>query len=152
MSLSPVNTIVNEEQLKKSLLGIVILAFVLVGCSSQALTLTPEESAISDCAPGHDPIPVATLNTQTQAPCKLTGVDLVFPDGTVLAIPEGSASGSTTKNSKGSQKRYTFYNVGVYGFVAGVGQAGCQGSHAWGSTEAKVKVREAFGKNWTCDG
>jgi hypothetical protein len=137
--------------LKRSLLGIVILAFVLTGCSSQALVLTPEESAIPDCALGGDPISVTTLNTEQKASCKLADVDLVFPDGTHLTVDKGAASGSTTKGPENSQKIYTFYSVGIYGFVAGFGKTGCRGSHEWGSTAAQARVREAFGKNWTCD-
>lgn len=106
---------------------------------------------MTNCAPGHEPIPVETLDTQKKASCKLAGVDLVFPDGTVLTVDEGAASGSTMKSAKGGQKRYTFYSVGIYGFVAGFGETGCQVSQSWGSAAGKAKVREAFGKNWTCD-
>ena len=137
--------------MKRSLVGLAILVFVLVGCSSPGLVLNAEESVLTICAPGHDPIPVETLDMQKKASCNLAGVDLVFPDGTHLTVPEGGvASGSSTTYSPAAQKTYMFYNVGIYGFVAGVGDPGCEVSQSWGSTVGKAKVREAFGKNWTC--
>jgi len=137
--------------MKRSLVGLAILAFVLVGCSNPSYVLTPKEGDIPLCAPGHDPIPVETLDTQKKASCKLGGVDLVFPDGTHLTVPEGGvASGSSTTYAPAAQKTYMFYNVGIYGIVAGVGDPGCEVSQSWGSTVGKAKVREAFGKNWTC--
>jgi hypothetical protein len=137
--------------LKRSLVGLAILAFALVGCSSSGLVLNAEESVTTLCAPGHDPIPVETLDTQKKASCKLGGVDLLFPDGTHLTVDEGAASGSSTTYAPGAQKTYMFYSVGIYGFVAGVGDPGCQVGQSWGSTVGKAKVREAFGKNWVCD-
>ena len=136
--------------MKRSLVGLAILAFVLVGCSNPGLVLNAEESVITNCAPGHDPIPVETLDMQKKTSCKLAGVDLVFPDGTHLTVDEGAASGSSTTYAPGAQKTYMFYSVGIYGFVAGVGDPGCQVGQSWGSTVGKAKVREAFGKNWTC--
>ena len=136
--------------MKRSLVGLAILAFVLVGCSTPGLVLTPEEGDLPLCAPGHDPIPVETLDVQKKVSCKLGGVDLVFPDGTHLTVDEGAASGSSTTYSPAAQKTYMFYSVGIYGFVAGVGDPGCQVGQSWGSIVGKAKVREAFGKNWTC--
>ena len=137
--------------MKRSFVGLAILAFLLVGCTNSGLVLNAEESVMTNCAPGHDPIPVETLDTQKKASCKLAGVDLVFPDGTVLTVDEGAASGSSTTYAPGAQKKYIFYSVGIYGFVAGVGETGCQVGQSWGSTVGKAKVREAFGKNWVCD-
>ena len=138
--------------MKRSLVWLAFLAFMLVGCSSPGLVLTPKEGDIPLCAPGHDPIPVETLDMQKKTSCNLAGVDLVFPDGTHLTVPEGGvASGSSTTYAPAAQKTYMFYNVGIYGFVAGVGDPGCEVSQSWGSTVGKAKVREAFGKNWVCD-
>ena len=137
--------------MKRSLVGLAILAFVLVGCSNPGLVLTPEEGDIPLCAPGHEPIPVETLDTQKKVSCKLGGVDLLFPDGTHLTVDEGAYSGSTMTSAKGGQKKYSFYSVGIYGFVASLGETGCQVGQSWGSIVGKAKVREAFGKNWTCD-
>ena len=137
--------------MKKTLLGIVILAFVLVGCSSQALTLAPKESAISDCAPGDGPVSVAQQDTEKEVSCKLSGIDLVFLDGRLFSVDKGAASGSTVKQSKGGHTIYTFYDVRIYGIVAGVGNTGYHTNQGWGSATGKKKVREAFGKNWTCD-
>jgi len=136
--------------MKRSLVWLAFLAFMLVGCSSPGLVLTPKEGDIPLCAPGHEPIPVETLDVQKKVSCKLGGVDLLFPDGTHLTVDEGAYSGSSTTYGSGAQKTYMFYSVGIYGFVAGVGDPGCQVGQSWGSTVGKAKVREAFGKNWTC--
>jgi hypothetical protein len=136
--------------MRRSLLAVVVMAFVLTGCSHGAIILTPEEGDIPKCALGQDPIPVEKLDTNKKATCMLADVDLVFPDGTHLNVNEGAASGSRTDGPQGNETIYTFYSVGEFGFVAGVGKTGCRETHEWGSAEARVKVREAFGKDWPC--
>lgn len=136
--------------MKRILLVMGVSAFILAGCASTALSITPDEGAIPDCARGHDPIPVTTLDVSRRAHCRLAGVALVFPDGKNLYVNRGATSGASTDGNEGQVTEYTFYSVGIYGFVAGFARSGCREMQEWGSPIAKAKVREAFGKSWAC--
>lgn len=131
----------------KSLLGLTFVAFVLTGCSSPSIALTPQEGDIPLCASGHNPIPVSELNTDKKVSCKLSDVDLVFPDGTHLNIDPGVYSGAETETPDTSQSGYTFYSVGIYGFAVGSSESSCRAVEEWGSTTARAKARKAFGED-----
>ncbi len=139
-----------DKHFMKFLLGLVFIAFVLTGCSSPSIALTPEEGDIPLCASGHSPVPVSELNTDKKVSCKLSDVDLLFPDGTHLNIDPGAYSGSRTETPDTGQRGYTFYSVGIYGFAVGSSKSGCRAVKEWGSTTARAKAREAFGKSWAC--
>jgi hypothetical protein len=122
---------------------IAVIPLLLAACgSAEVLTLSADETAIPLCTPGQT-ISVEGLDTAERPACAPLGSELVFPDGTRLAMGENEAAGSTSSSE--SPLSYGWYDVGVYGVVASRYDAHCEAVEVWGRAEAVDKLKAAFG-------
>ena len=127
----------------RQVLAPVLLVVLLAGCGGgDVLTLGADEIGIPACSPGQT-VDVETLDTAERPECTPLGSELLFPDGTRLAMGEYDAAGSSSTSE--SDYSHGWYDVGVYGIVASHYDSTCQDLEIWGRAEAIEKLRAAFG-------
>jgi hypothetical protein len=127
------------------LLALGLLVLAVRSDPDVPLTLTPAESDIPYCS-NYDPVIVADLTTDTLPTCAPRGVELRFPDGAVLTLPDEPGSGAMSAGGHD----YTYVDVGIFGMYASRADDACEHLEQWGTPEAVRRVTEAFGDNAAC--
>jgi hypothetical protein len=88
---------------------------------------------------------VKEISLGRTATCDLADFDIVFPDGTMLEVPEIGGTGSiySIKSHKVSDT-YTLINLGTYGVVAIETTADGKSSQWWGKPVGVAKVKAQY--------
>jgi hypothetical protein len=137
-------------KLLAGLLTAVLVVTVLLVLAVRAdpdvpLSLSGADARIPYCTT-YEPVIVADLTTETLPTCAPHGVELRFPDGYVIDLPDEPGTGG---RSDGGHD-YTYVDVGAFGMYAARADHACEQIEQWGTPEAIRRVTEAFGDDAAC--
>ncbi|NRD26331.1 hypothetical protein [Frigoribacterium sp. VKM Ac-2836] len=109
------------------------------------LVLSGSDARLPSCTT-YDPVIVADLRTEALPACAPHGVEMRFPDGFVIDLPDEPGTGSRS----GGGHDYTYVDVGAFGMYASQADRACEQIEQWGTPEAIRRVTEAFGDDYAC--
>ncbi|KQS17544.1 hypothetical protein [Frigoribacterium sp. Leaf186] len=137
-------------KLLAGLLTAVLVVTVLLVLAVRAdpdvpLSLSGADARIPYCTT-YEPVIVADLTTDTLPTCAPHGVEMRFPDGYVIDLPDEPGTGG---RSDGGHD-YTYVDVGAFGMYAARADHACEQIEQWGTPEAIRRVTEAFGDDYVC--
>ena len=127
------------------LLAVGLLVLAVRADPDVPLSLSPAETDIPYCNTD-EPVIVADLTTDTLPTCAPHAVELRFPDGAVIDLPDQPSTGALSAGGH----RYAFVDVGVFGMYASRADDACATVEQWGTPEAVRRVTEAFGDDAPC--
>jgi len=127
------------------LLALGLLALAVRADPDVPLILTAAETDIPWCSTD-EPVIVADLSTDALPTCAPHGVEMRFPDGAVIDLPDEPGTGA---RSVGVHD-YTYVDVGIFGMYASRADRACEHVEQWGTPEAVRRVTEAFGDDAPC--
>jgi hypothetical protein len=123
----------------------VLLVLAVKSEPKTVMTLSGADARIPYCTT-YDPVIVAELTTDTLPTCAPHGVEMRFPDGFVIDLPDEPGTGSRS----GGGHEYTYVDVGAFGLYASRADRACEHVEQWGTPEAIRRVTEAFGDDYAC--
>jgi hypothetical protein len=123
----------------------VLLVIAVKSEPKTVMTLSGSDARIPYCTT-YDPVIVADLTTETLPTCAPHGVELRFPDGFVIDLPDEPGAGGRPSE----RYDYGYVDVGAFGMYASRADHDCEHIEQWGTPEAIRRVTEAFGDDYAC--
>jgi hypothetical protein len=109
------------------------------------LVLSGSDARLPYCTT-YDPVLVADLTTETLPACAPHGVEMRFPDGFVIDLPDEPGAGGRPSE----RYDYGYVDVGAFGMYASRADHDCEHIEQWGTPEAIRRVTDAFGDDYAC--